>query len=420
MNGEPADPAGIEAALILTRADELATLSARGDGLERVHLSREHAAANALIADWMRAAGLGTRQDAAGNQWGRLEGAVPGLPALVLGSHIDTVPDAGRYDGMLGVLLAIQVASRIDAGELPFALEVVAFSDEEGTRFGTALLGSRAVAGGWDDAWFDRTDADGISLREAFAAFGLDPRRVRDAARRERDVIGYLEAHIEQGPELEDAGRALGIVSSIAAAKRYRITVEGQAGHAGGTPFDRRRDALAGAAEAVLAVETIAREGGSIATVGRIEAFPGGVNVIPGRVEFSLDLRAETDDDRDDAWRRIAEALTGLTDRRGLSYRAVVDYRADAVRSAPWLMSALAGAVEAVEPGAAAVLWSKAGHDGMAIADLTDIGMLFIRCAGGVSHHPDESVRPDDVRLALLAFEGAVRALGRDRAPGLP
>lgn len=420
MNGEAADPAGIEAALILTRADELATLSARGDSLERVHLSREHAAANALVAEWMQAAGLSTRQDAAGNQWGRLEGAVPGLPALVLGSHIDTVPDAGRYDGMLGVLLAIQVASRIDEGELPFALEVVAFSDEEGTRFGTALLGSRAVAGSWDDAWFDRTDADGVSVREAFAAFGLDPRRVRDAARRERDVIGYLEAHIEQGPHLEDGDRALGIVRSIAAAKRYRITVEGHAGHAGGTPLERRRDALAGAAEALVAIEAIVREGASIATVGRIEAFPGGVNVIPGLVEFSLDLRAETDDAREDTWRRIAEVLTEVTDRRGLSYRAVEDYRADAVHCAPWLMSALAAAVEAVEPGPAPVLWSRAGHDGMAIADLADFGMLFIRCAGGISHHPDESVRSDDVRLALLAFEGAVRALGRDRTPVLP
>jgi allantoate deiminase len=411
MSAEPTDPATAEAALILTRADELAAISSRADALERVHLSPEHARANALLAEWMTAAGLSTWQDAAGNQWGRLEGTTPGLPALILGSHIDTVPDAGRYDGMLGVLLAIQVASRIDEGELPFAVELVAFSDEEGTRFGTALLGSRAVAGAWDDSWFDRVDADGITVREAFETFGLDPRRVRDAARREDDVIGYLEAHIEQGPYLEDADLALGVVSSIAAAKRYRITVDGHAGHAGATPYDRRRDALVGAAEAVVGIERIARAGATIATVGRIEAFPGGVNVIPGRVEFTLDLRAETDDERDDAWRLIAELLTEITDRRRLNYRAIVDYRADAVTCAPSLSDAVAEGIAAVQPGAPISLWSKAGHDGMAIADLTEIGMLFVRCAGGVSHHPDEAVRADDVRAALLAYEIAVRSL---------
>ena len=275
-----------QAQLLLDRCDELAAISSRPDVLERVHLSPEHRAANDLVAGWMREAGLKTWQDAAGNQCGRLEGAEDGLPALLLGSHIDTVPDAGRYDGMLGVVLAIQVVSRIrDSGlALPFALEVVAFSDEEGTRFGTALIGSRALAGTWHDDWWNLADKDGITLFEAFQDFGLDPARLPGAFRRPEELVGYLEAHIEQGPILEDADRRLGVVTSIAGARRFALSITGKAGHAGGTPFDRRRDALVGASELVIEVERISKQRGVIGTVGRLQAFPGGVNVIPGLV----------------------------------------------------------------------------------------------------------------------------------------
>ncbi len=270
------------ARLILDRCDELAALSSEPDFLKRVHLSPQHAAANELIAGWMTEAGLKTWQDAAGNQCGRMEGSEPDLPALLLGSHIDTVPDAGRYDGMLGVLLAISVAARIEPGTLPFALELVAFSDEEGTRFGTALLGSRAVAGTWDDEWWNLTDDDGITLFEAFQDFGLDPARLPGAFRRPEELIGYLEVHIEQGPILEDAGRELGVVTSIAAARRLELSMVGKAGHAGGTPFERRQDALVGASELVVEIERLSRERGVVGTVGKLEVYPGGVNVIPG------------------------------------------------------------------------------------------------------------------------------------------
>ena len=404
-----------EARLILDRCDELAAISSQPDRLERVHLSPEHAAANALVARWMEEAGLSTWQDAAGNQCGRMEGATPGLPALLLGSHIDTVPDAGRYDGMLGVLLAIQVASRLRSADLPFALEVVAFSDEEGTRFGTALLGSRALAGTWDDAWWNLTDRDGITLFEAFQDFGLDPGRLPGAFRRPEQLVGYLETHIEQGPILEDADRHLAVVTSIAGARRFELAMTGKAGHAGGTPFDRRRDALVGASELVVEIERISKQQGVIGTVGRMQAFPGGVNVIPGRAEFSLDLRAEFDDDRDSALRAIHEAAQAIASRRGLEFEQHETYRADAVVCDLDLRAAVEAGIRSTGDADPLAFWSRAGHDGMAVVAVTPIAMLFLRCRGGVSHHPDESVLIGDVAAALEAFTVAVTALADAR-----
>ena len=399
-----------EAALILERCDDLAGLSSRPDRLERVHLSPQHRAANDLVARWMAEAGLSTWQDAAGNQCGRLEGSRPGLPALLLGSHIDTVPDAGRYDGMLGVLLAIAVVDRMrrSGAVLPFALEVVAFSDEEGTRFGTALLGSRALAGTWNERWWQLTDIDGITLAEAFEDFGLDPARLPEAFRPSESLVGYLEAHIEQGPQLEDADRRLAVVTSIAGARRFSLTVAGTAGHAGGTPFDRRRDALVGASELVIAIERLSKETGTIGTVGRLQAFPGGVNVIPGRVELSLDLRAEFDSDRDACLARIRAAAEEICARRSLSFAVTETYRADAVTCDLELQAAIAAGIRATGDADPMAFWSRAGHDGVAVAALTPFAMLFLRCRGGVSHHPDEHVTEADVAAALDAYEAAV------------
>ncbi|MFM9920972.1 allantoate amidohydrolase [Lacisediminihabitans sp. H27-G8] len=399
-----------EAALILERCNDLAGLSSQPDRLERVHLSPEHRAANDLVARWMTEAGLSTWQDAAGNQCGRLEGSAPGLPALLLGSHIDTVPDAGRYDGMLGVLLAIAVVDRLRRSgiALPFALEVVAFSDEEGTRFGTALLGSRALAGTWNEEWWQLTDKDGITLAEAFQDFGLDPARLPGAFRRGESLVGYLETHIEQGMQLEDADRRLAVVTSIAGARRFALTVTGTAGHAGGTPFDRRRDALIGASELVVAIERLSKETGTIGTVGRLQAFPGGVNVIPGRVELSLDLRAEFDADRDDCLERIRAAADEICTRRGLSFAATETYRADAVTCDPGLQAAIGAGIRSTGDAEPMAFWSRAGHDGVAVSALTRFAMLFLRCRGGVSHHPDEHVTAADVAAALDAYEAAV------------
>jgi allantoate deiminase len=404
-----------DAATVLARCDELAAVSALPGRIDRFHLTPEHARANALVAGWMREAGMRPWQDAAGNQCGRLEGREPGLPALVIGSHLDTVADAGRYDGPLGVTIAIAVVERLRrrADPLPFAVEVLGFTDEEGARFGGALMGSRAATGTWDDAWWDQVDAQGMSVREAFTGFGLNPDRVGEAAREPGGVVGYLEAHIEQGPELEDAGRALGVVTSIAGARRFKLTVLGESRHAGGTPYPRRRDALIGASHAVIDVERIARARGVIATVGRLQAYPGAVNVVPGRVELTLDLRAEADEDRDAAWNEIRASIEATCAGRSLGLVVEETHRAPGVACAPRLRAAVEVGIAATGQPDAPALFSRAGHDGMAMAAITDIGMLFVRCHGGISHHPDEDVMPDDVAVAIDAFEAAVLEVAR-------
>jgi allantoate deiminase len=416
---------------VMARCDELARVSAMTDGIERVYLSPEHARVNRLAAEWMREVGMTTRQDAAGNQVGRLDASgssgVADAPALMLGSHLDTVPDAGRFDGIVGVLMALEVVRMLrvptdDGGwcsPLPFALEVIAFSDEEGTRFGKALLGSSAVAGTWDETWWTLTDANGITLREAFMEFGLDPGRIGEAARRPDELVGYLEAHIEQGPELDERGESLAVVSSIASARRFQLVVEGEARHAGGTPYDRRRDALLGASEAALAVERICRaEHHIIGTVGQLEAYPGAVNVVPGEAHLSLDLRGEFDGERDRVWQAISSDLDEIMGRRGLRWNAREVHSAPAVFCAPLLRDAVREGIVSVgaqgtdEP---ATIFSRAGHDGMAIGAITDVGMLFLRNPDGISHHPAESVSTGDVARGVQALAEAVLRIAADR-----
>ena len=429
----PVDVVAAAARRVMARCDELARMSATEGAIERVYLSAEHARANRLVAQWMREVGLVARQDAAGNLLGRLERvrggrAEPGAPALVLGSHLDTVPNAGRYDGMLGVLMALETVRLLRApqGEgagygapLPFALEVAAFGDEEGTRFGTALLGSSAFAGSWQENWWDLADATGTTLRQAFLEFGLDPARVGEAARDPDELVGYLEAHIEQGPELDRRGEPLAVVSSIAAARRFQVVVEGEARHAGGTPYDMRHDALLGASEAALAVERICRgEHHVIGTVGRLETFPGAVNVVPGEARFTLDLRGESGPARDRVWERITRDWDETMGRRGLRWSARPVHDAPAVRCAPLLRDTIReGVVAAADPDEVTELFSPAGHDGMAVGALTGVGMLFLRNRDGISHHPDESVTASDVAVGIRALASSVLALAADR-PG--
>jgi len=446
----PPDRVAAAARRVMARCDELARVTATPGEIERVYLSPEHARVNRLAAEWMREVGMRTWQDAAGNQIGRIESAAssPGglpsgdrvpsrsdgvsrSPALILGSHLDTVLDAGRYDGIVGVLMAIEVVRllRVPIGDgggeaqrwgvaLPFAIEVIAFSDEEGTRFGKALLGSSAVAGSWNDAWWHLTDADGVTLHRAFLEFGLDPARIGEAARRPEQVVAYLEAHIEQGPELDRAAEPLAVVSSIASARRFQLVVEGEARHAGGTPYDLRHDALLGASEAALAVERVcSAEHHIIGTVGRFEAFPGAVNVIPGEVQFSLDLRGEFDGERDRVWGALTRELDEIMGRRGLRWRSREVHSAAAVFCAPLLQDVVAAGIAATLPArreAPPVVFSRAGHDGMALGAVADVGMLFLRNPDGISHHPDEAVSAGDVALGIRALAESVRHLGAE------
>ncbi|WP_062386196.1 allantoate amidohydrolase [Demequina iriomotensis] len=408
---------------VMRRCDVLAGISSMDGGIERVYLSPEHARANAQVAEWMGAAGMRPWQDAAGNARGSYPGATPDAPVLLLGSHLDTVPDAGRYDGILGVMIAIAVVRRLHANgvRLPFALEVLGFADEEGVRFGRTLLGSCAVAGTWDPAWLDLEDADGVTMREALAAFGLDPDAVGEAALDPATLVGYLEAHIEQGPLLLDAGHPLGVVSGIMGAKRFDLTMEGAAGHAGGVPMRHRRDALLGAAQTALAVERVALARGVVGTVGQMTVGPGAANVIPGRADFSLDVRAATDADRDKAWEEIRAHAVEAAGERRLAFTERLRHEARATSSERRLSEAVEAGVTAATGDAEPMeLLSKAGHDAMAIASLTPYAMLFVRNGnGGVSHHPDEVVSVEDVALAIDAFEAAVLAAAQRVQDGL-
>ncbi len=393
----------LEPQRVWDRCDALARLTEQEDGLTRVFLSREQREANRLVLAWMEAAGMRARVDAIGNCVGRYEGAAPGLPCLMLGSHLDTVRDAGRYDGMLGVIGAIECVAALHATgtRLPFAIEVVGFGDEEGVRFGSTLLGSRAVAGTFDASLLDRADASGTTLSDALTAFGLDPAAIPSVARRTGDVLAYAELHIEQGPVLESAGLPVGIVTAINGGNRYLVEVTGMAGHAGTVPMGLRRDALAAAAECVLAVERIvATFPEAVGTVGRIDVRPGAMNVIPGRASFSLDVRAPTDEKRRDALAAIRAEFDAIAQRRAVDLAMVRLWDAKTAPCAPGMQRQIAAAVHD-EGVRVHHLPSGAGHDGMALIDVAPIGMLFVRCTGGISHHPAEAVTLDDVATAL-------------------
>jgi allantoate deiminase len=363
-----------------------------------VFLSPQARAAADLVLDWMRQAGMQARLDAIGNAVGRYEGERPGLACLMLGSHLDTVRDAGKYDGMLGVVAAIECvdALRRAGKRLPFAIEVVGFGDEEGVRFGTTLLGSRAIAGTLDPALLETRDAQGISIREALIAFGLEPRQIEFLKRKPGEVLAYVELHIEQGPVLEAEGLAVGVVSAINGFSRLRVTLRGEAGHAGTVPMKLRRDALAAAAECVLAVERIARgQPDLVGTVGRIEAKPGAINVIPGEVQLTVDLRAPEDAAREAAVAAVRGELARIAQRRGLACAVETLQELGSSRCAPWLMAQLERAVQ--DEGLPVLrLPSGAGHDGMAIKAIADIAMLFVRCKGGISHNPAEAISEED------------------------
>ena len=394
---------------IMEWLDELAECSEDPAELTRRYLTREHAQAVEIIMRLMREAGMSARLDAVGNVVGSYPGRRPGARRLILGSHQDTVRNAGRFDGALGVLLPIACIGSLHArGErLDYPIDVIAFGDEEGVRFQATLLGSRAVAGALDPDVLDAVDDDGVHLHEAMRRFGLDPDATGDAGYDRDEVAAFVEVHIEQGPVLEAEDLPVGVVTSIAGATRLRVEVMGRAGHAGTVPMNLRRDALAAASEAVIAVERICLEiPGTVGTVGVLRTVSGAVNVIPGVVEFTIDVRGESDDSRRDALARIDEAFGKIASRRGVLFDSVPTHETGARLCSPRIMRRLGKAI-AAEGFEVRRLPSGAGHDAMAMADLTEIGMLFVRCKDGISHHPAESMTAADAGVAarvLLRF----------------
>jgi len=397
---------------LMDRLEALARFSDDAEGLTRLYLSPSHKRAAEAVAGRMREAGLAVRLDAVGTLIGRYEGAVADAPALLIGSHIDTVRHAGKYDGTLGVLAALTAVEALSlAGErLTFAIEVIAFGDEEGVRFPSTLRGSRALAGTLDAVALDERDTSGISVRDALRDFGADPDRLAEAAIPRGAVLGFIEAHIEQGPVLERMGQSVGVVTAINGARRLSVRVQGTAGHAGTTPMNMRRDSLAAAAEMILSVERIAGETRDVvATVGVIEARPGAVNVIPGETRFTIDARAPDDAARDAVVDGIRTAIEGIAARRGLAVQVSQTHAAPATTCDAKLMAELDGAARAA--GFAPVhLPSGAGHDAMAMATLCPVAMLFVRCAGGISHHPAEAISLADTDATVRVLLNFLRA----------
>lgn len=408
------EEAACAAGRVMARCDALAQLSESSEGLTRVYLSSEHLQANALVAQWMQQAGMNTWQDAVGNICGRYEAVQPGAQALLLGSHLDTVRNAGRYDGMLGVLAAIEVVDALNRAGLrgAQAIEIIGFADEEGTRFNIALLGSRGLTGSWPASWLACEDAQGVSVAQALALAGLSADAIFAAQRPAADFSAYLELHIEQGPVLEQEDLALGVVSAINGAHRLHARFTGEAGHAGTVPMRHRRDALAAAAEWLLFIEqtTQAFAPDIVATVGTLQCEPGAVNVIPGAVSLTLDIRSPQDEARDALLQRLLAQAEVIATRRGVSFSHEIFYTIAATPCDEALRARLSDAVREVQ-GRTMLLPSGAGHDAIAIAERWPSAMLFVRCAGGISHHPAESVTEDDVAQALRAFSLAVGQL---------
>jgi allantoate deiminase len=392
----------VTARQVLDACRLLAGFSEEPGRTTRTFLSSPMREVHAYLGAWMQRAGMSVRVDDAGNLRGRYRASSLGKPTLYIGSHLDTVPDAGAFDGVLGVVLAIALVDRLEQQPLPFSIEVVGFSEEEGVRFGVPFIGSRALAGTLDADLIGRTDAHGRSVADAIRDYGLDPSRV-GAARAGDDALGYFEFHIEQGPVLDDLGIPLGVVSTIAGQTRLTATFTGSTNHAGTTPMAARRDALAGAAEWVGAVEALAqRTPGLVATVGRLLAQPGSTNVVAGVCDASLDVRHGSDTARAAAVEALLHTAQQIAARRQLRLRWNTHLDQRAVAMNPALVTTLERAV-AAQGLPVHHMESGAGHDAMIMAARMPVAMLFLRSPQGISHHPDETVIEGDVAAALVA-----------------
>lgn len=406
------------AQIVMERCDLLGSYSEEPGRLTRRMATPPMHQVNAEVAAWMRAAAMTVHQDQIGNLVGRYEGAPGSTQTFLLGSHLDTVRDAGKYDGPLGVLVALACIERLHQRQqrLPFALELYCFTDEEGLRYHTAYLGSSAVVGSFSPDWLSLTDDDDISLAEAIRKFGGDPDRLAECRRAGDDLLGYCEVHIEQGPVLESLDLPVGVVSAISGQDRFNIAFSGEAGHAGTVPMTLRHDALCAASEFVLAVESYARSvPGLVATIGQLKVQPGASNVIPGHVRLSLDVRHQDNTLRTRACQLLHEQAQMIAKQRHVELQWQPLQGNATIPCAPALVKLLQQAV-ASQGYPVHTLPSGAGHDGVMLSTLTDIAMLFVRCRAGISHNPAEAVLVDDVAVAIDILEQFLLSLATNHS----
>jgi allantoate deiminase len=385
---------------IVARCQTLAKFTEEPGGICRTFLSAPMRDCQREITSWLKSAGAEVTIDAAGNVRGVYPASQPKMPKVLFGSHLDTVPHAGAYDGILGVVLGISLLEALGGRKLPFAIEIMGFSEEEGIRFGVPFIGSRALVGRLDAELLDRKDKNSISVRQAIGDFGLDPLEI-PRAELEGDTVAYLEFHIEQGPVLESLGLPLGVVEAITGQDRVEFLFRGGANHAGTTPMHLRHDAMAAAAEWIVEVERTAKsEKGLVATVGRIDATPNAPNVIAGQVRTTLDLRHGSDQVRARVLNLLIEQAAKISQHRGLTVEHKEMLHQPAVRMDSLLVEQIEDAMRDVGCVPHRMV-SGAGHDAMIIAEKIPSGMIFLRTPGGISHHPSESVDIEDVGKAL-------------------
>ena len=402
------------AARIIARCWEIAACTEIPGEITRLFLMPSMHAVHDLLSGWMEAAGMRVSIDAIGNLRGLYPGLDPASPRLLIGSHLDTVPNAGAFDGILGVVLGLAVVEELKGQRLPFAIEVIGFSEEEGVRFSKPFLGSLAFVGRLDAETLVRTDKDGITVQKAIEDYGLDPMQIPSAAL-SQDTFAYLEFHIEQGPVLESENSALGVVETLVGQTRMQLIFTGQANHAGTTPMHLRHDAISAAAEWIVAVEAYATStNGLVATIGKVEASPGAGNVIAGQVTASLDVRHADDTIRNAAVAQITHLAEMAAHKRGVRLAQKTQLEQPAVPLDPQLTTMLQmAAAKAGFPGRR--MTSGAGHDAMVLAPVVPSTMLFLRSPGGLSHHPDEAMLPQDVEAALATAMEFLAQLRDDR-----
>ncbi len=404
---------------VMKRIEELGRVSEEPDRLTRTFCSPAMRKANDLVGSWMRDAGMTVSEDNIGNLIGRYAGSHDRAKTFMLGSHLDTVRGAGKFDGPLGVLIGIACAQHLheEKARLPFTVEVVGFADEEGVRYQTTYLGSKVMAGNFNEKELKKLDARGVPMAEAIRAFGGNPDKLQDSRRDPQQLLGYAEVHIEQGPVLERNYQPVGVVSAIAGQARIKVRFAGQSGHAGTTPMILRHDALAAAAQFIVGVETATRlYADLLATVGQIDARPGVSNVIPGEVILTLDVRHQTDSIRSAACARLRETANHAGEARGVAVDWEVVHDAPSVPCSQELSAMLARAARQHLVGVTELV-SGAGHDASIMGDITPAAMLFVRCKGGISHHPEEAVTEQDAEVAIAVMSDFLRLLANQHKP---